>query len=228
MTTLTLNKNTLAILSNFSQIRSEIVIRAGNSLFTVADSRSLIAQADVDIEFPFDVAIHDLPNFLSVLSVFKQPVLVFDSTNQRFITIKEANGKSKVEYQLSEPSLIKTGTKGIDPSIQFNNHIKLLANDLSTAIKMAALNNLTQFVISSVGQEVTLIARNETNVNRNTFNTSLEVVSKKPINDFQVVVDVTDVRFLPNDYIISFSDKISRFEAINDPKVTYHVALSKG
>ena len=102
-----MDKNTIEVMRNFSTINQSIMIYAGNSLATMATTKNIFASAVVATEFPRDFAIYNLPEFLSVLSLFAEPKIEYGEND---ITIKE--GKMKVRYQYSSPAVVISPPKG--------------------------------------------------------------------------------------------------------------------
>ena len=73
--------------------------------------KNIVARAEVEEEFPQEVAIYDLNEFLSCLSLFQSPNLEFEST---FVTITEENKPTtKMKYFYSDPSVVTSPSKMI-------------------------------------------------------------------------------------------------------------------
>ena len=83
-----LSSNTTSVLKNFATINQNLVIKEGNSIATMSAMKNIVAKAEVEETFPQEIAIYDLNEFLTCLSLFKSPVLDFQDT---FVTIKEEN-----------------------------------------------------------------------------------------------------------------------------------------
>ena len=81
-----MQKSTVEILKNFSTINQSILIHEGNQLATMATTKNIFASAVVEDVFPRDFAIYNLPEFLSVLSLFSEPKIEYGEND---ITIKE-------------------------------------------------------------------------------------------------------------------------------------------
>ena len=58
-----LSKHTLNMLRNFSDINMSIEIKQGNILRTVSVQKNILAQAELEDEFPQDFAIYELNRF---------------------------------------------------------------------------------------------------------------------------------------------------------------------
>ncbi|MDP7195681.1 MAG: DNA polymerase, partial [SAR202 cluster bacterium] len=65
-----LSKHTLNMLKNFSDINMSIEIKKGNLLRTVSVQKNILAQAELEDEFPKDFAIYELNRFLGAVSLF--------------------------------------------------------------------------------------------------------------------------------------------------------------
>ena len=63
-----ISKETISLLSNFSEINTSIVIKTGNELKTISDMKNILARTTVKEDFPLQFAIYDLPEFLNLAS----------------------------------------------------------------------------------------------------------------------------------------------------------------
>ena len=59
-----LSRHTLNMLKNFSDINMSIEIKKGNILRTVSVQKNILAQAELEEDFPQDFAIYELNRFL--------------------------------------------------------------------------------------------------------------------------------------------------------------------
>ena len=60
-----LSSQTLQVLNNFASVNSNIVIHTGNVLRTVSESKTILARAEIEEEFPKGFGIYELNEFLS-------------------------------------------------------------------------------------------------------------------------------------------------------------------
>ena len=65
-----LSNETVTVLKNFSTINQNLVIKEGTELTTMSALKNIVARATVKDTFPQEVAIYDLNEFLSALSLF--------------------------------------------------------------------------------------------------------------------------------------------------------------
>ena len=59
-----LSDNTLTILKNFAGINNSILVKQGTKLRTISVAKNILAEAEIDEEFPRDVALYDLNQLL--------------------------------------------------------------------------------------------------------------------------------------------------------------------
>ena len=70
-----LSDSTLTVLKNFAGINNSILVKEGNQLRTISVAKNILAEADIPEDFPRDVAIYDLNQFLNGLSLHQDPNL---------------------------------------------------------------------------------------------------------------------------------------------------------
>ena len=95
---------TLELLKNFAGINNSILVKQGSKLRTISVAKNILAEADISEDFPKDVAIYDLNQFLNGLSLHQDPNL--DFSEDTYLTIRE--GKRRVKYFFADPQVIVT------------------------------------------------------------------------------------------------------------------------
>ena len=98
-----LSSNTTSVLKNFASINQNLVIKEGKEITTMSAMKNIVARAEVEEEFPQEVAIYDLNEFLSALSLFKSPNLEFQDT---YVNITEENNPKSSPAYFSGPGLV--------------------------------------------------------------------------------------------------------------------------
>ena len=68
-----LSDSTLTVLKNFAGINNSILVKEGSQLRTISVAKNILAEADIPEDFPRDVAIYDLNQFLNGLSLHQDP-----------------------------------------------------------------------------------------------------------------------------------------------------------
>jgi len=100
-----LSENTLTVLKNFSTINPGLFFKKGNVLRTIAPSKSLLAEATVDENFPTDFGIYDLNQLLSILSLHKDsPEVNIDGNN---VVVLGNGSRSRITYRCCDSSMVK-------------------------------------------------------------------------------------------------------------------------
>ena len=87
-------ENTLNVLRNFSGINQNIMIRSGNNIKTMSETRNMIATADVSEQFAKDFGIYDLNEFIGVMGLVDTPNLKFEDD---FVVVSDSSGRSKIK-----------------------------------------------------------------------------------------------------------------------------------
>ena len=72
-----ISEETIDVLKNFSTINQNLLIKQGNVLTTMSSMKNIMAKATVKEDFPQEVAIYDLNEFLSAISIFQKPEFDF-------------------------------------------------------------------------------------------------------------------------------------------------------
>ncbi len=130
-----LSNNTISVLKNYASINQNLVIKEGKELTTMSQMKNIMARAEVEEEFPQEVAIYDLNEFLSCLSLFQSPNLEFDNT---FVTITEENKPTtKMKYFYSDPSVVTTPSK----------MITMPSNEITFTLDSATLSDITKHLL---------------------------------------------------------------------------------
>ena len=97
-----LSDKTLTILKNFAGINNSILVKEGNQLRTISVAKNILAEAEINEEFPREFGIYDLNQFLNGLSLHQDPDL--DFTKDTYLDIRE--GKRRVKYFFADPAVV--------------------------------------------------------------------------------------------------------------------------
>jgi gp45 sliding clamp, C terminal len=98
-----LDLKTVNILKNFAIISPSILIKEGNILQTVSPTKTILARAVVNTDFPKKFALYNLSKFLGCLSLINDPSLEFTDTH---IKITD-NVSTTVNFTYTDESSIK-------------------------------------------------------------------------------------------------------------------------
>lgn len=98
-----LSGKTLAVLNNFSKINSSIIIRPGNILSTVSNSKTIAGMATISEEFDKEFAIYDLNKWLTIISFLGDPDIQLETD---YMTL--ASGNTMMRYTYASQKTIRT------------------------------------------------------------------------------------------------------------------------
>lgn len=210
-----LSKDTLAIFKNFSAINTNLLLKPGSVISTMATNKTVLASVTVPEVFPEEFGIYDLGEFLGALSLFDAPELVFD---KKFVTITE--GAESIRFFSADASVLVAPTKSIKfPSADVE--FSLSANQLAKIQRTASVLRATDLTIKGADGAMTLIVGDKKNVTGNSFSTSVGETDK----EFVININVENLKMLPGDYTVSVSNKkISRFSSTSTDLI-YYVAI---
>ena len=216
--TMKLSDSTLSILRNFAGINNSILVKRGNRLRTISVAKNILAEANLDEDFPSDFALYDLNQFLNVNnSLFRNPEL--DFTDNGYVVISE--GKSKQTFFFADPNVIVTPP---DKDITLPTEdvcFELSTEQLDKLLKAAAINQLPDFSAIGKNGKVTLVVRDKKNDTSNNFN----IVVGETDSEFTFNFKVENIKILPGTYDVVVSQKLlSRFTSKNHD-LTYYIAL---
>jgi len=215
--TMKLSDNTLNVLKNFAGINNSILVKEGNKLRTISVAKNILAEADFPEEFPRDVAIYDLNQFLNGLSLHTDPDL--DFTPDSYITIKE--GKRRVKYFYADPQVIVA-----PPEKEINLPtedvcFQLDSTALDKLLKAAAVYQLPD--LSAVGEAgvVKLVVRDKRNDTSNEY----AVVVGETDKDFVFNFKVENIKIIPGAYDVVVSSKLLSKFSNTRYDLKYYIAL---
>ena len=203
------------MLKNFSDINMSIEIKKGNILRTVSVQKNILAQAELEEEFPQDFAIYELNRFLGAVSLFDDPELTFNGKSTNIGT-----GRNSVDYVYCDPSMIVTPPENNitfpDPEVKFT----LTQDALSQVMKASNVLGTPEISVESDGQQMVMRALDVNNDSSDTYKLVLNETSDKR---FRFVFKIENFKMIPNDYHVEISSKgISRFSF--QDKLQYWIA----
>jgi|TARA_B100000035_G_scaffold276545_1_gene254295 hypothetical protein len=221
MSKVTLSKNTLDVLKNFSTINSSIVFRSGSTVRTISNAENILAKFTGEEVFPTDFAIYDLSQFLSGISLFNDPQLEFTSND--FVSIR--GGRQSAKYYFSDPeiTLKSAPEKNVNfpgADIQFN----LTSDDLIALQKASAVYSLPDLTFySEEGSDtIKIILRDKENDTSNTYDLTVGGCST---GTFCLDLKIENIRVLPGDYTVKVSKHLISEWTNQNVDLTYYIAL---
>ena len=215
-----LSEHTTSVLKNFASINQNLVIKEGKTISTMSAIKNIDAKAEVDEDFPREIAIYDLNEFLAALSLFTNPVLDF-SENFVMITEEGKTGNS-LKYFYSDPSVVTTPSSEITmPKTEVN--FSLDSSDLSKVQRAASVIGSPDLVLEKNGVGSYLTVKDKKNDTANNYSLDVDVEGK---GDYNFYFKVENLKLMPLTYDVKVSSKnISHFKSQTSNAVEYWIAL---
>ena len=215
-----LSEHTTSVLKNFASINQNLVIKEGKTISTMSAMKNIVAKAEVDEDFPREIAIYDLNEFLAALSLFTNPVLDF-SENYVMITEEGKTGNS-LKYFYSDPSVVTTPSSEItmpETEVKFS----LDSSDLSKVQRAASVIGSPDLVLEKNGTGSYLTVKDKKNDTANNYSLDVDAEGNGEYNFF---FKVDNLKLLPTNYDVNVSSKnISHFKSQAGNAVEYWIAL---
>jgi len=202
-----LSKHTLNMLKNFSDINMSIEIKKGNVLRTVSVQKNILAQAELEDEFPKDFAIYELNRFLGAVSLFDDPELEFNAKSVNIGTTKHS-----ADYVYCDPSMIVTPPENNitfpDPEVKFT----LTQDSLSQVMRASNVLGTPEIAIEGGPHPNDSIRIKALDVNNDSTDTFQVVLDEKSGHTFRFVFKTENMKMIPGNYDVEISSKgISHF-----------------
>ena len=214
-----LSKHTLNMLKNFSDINMSIEIKKGNLLRTVSVQKNILAQAELEDEFPKDFAIYELNRFLGAVSLFDDPELEFNAKSVNIGTTKHS-----ADYVYCDPSMIVTPPENNitfpDPEVKFT----LTQDSLSQVMRASNVLGTPEIAIEGGPHPNDSIRIKALDVNNDSTDTFQVVLDEKSGHTFRFVFKTENMKMIPGNYDIEISSKgISHF-SLQGTELQYWIA----
>ena len=192
-----LSSETFNVLKNFSNISPSLVVKTGSTLRTISPMKNIYAKFDAGESFDRDFALYDLNEFLSGVSLFKDPDFTFEETH-----VKIKSGRSSVKYFYSDASVI-TAPPEKDINLPSEDVTFQLSDvDLNSLLKASSVYQLPDLSLISQDGEMLFVVRDKQNDSSNNF-----AISVGPTNaNFCFNFKVENLKILPGVYDVTVSN----------------------
>ena len=212
-----LSDSTLTVLKNFAGINNSILVKEGSQLRTISVAKNILAEAEIPEDFPRDVAIYDLNQFLNGLSLHQDPNL--DFTEDSHITIKE--GKRRVKYFYADPQvIIAPPDKEINLPTQ-EICFQLESNSLEKLVKAAAVYQLPDLSVIGKDREIHMVVRDKKNDTSNEYS----IYVGETDSSFELNFKMENIKIIPGPYDVVISSKLLSEFTNKQYNLKYFIAL---
>ena len=219
-----LSETTVSVLKNYASINSNMVFKAGNTVKTMAESKTIMASSNIAEDMSSEFGVYDLNEFLGVISMFEEPEIEI-SDDCKFATIAQNN--RKIKYFFSSPENLTTPSKDVVmPSVDVS--FNITQEDMANLRKASSTLGVTDVVVKGEpgANTATLAVTDVRDATANSYEIELTDCSRSD-EGFQLIFNIGNFKFLNGDYSVEISKKlISHFTNQVDP-IEYWVALEK-
>ena len=212
-----LSDKTINLLKNFSDINQSILFKRGNKLRTISVMKNIMAEAEIQEDFPKDFAIYDLTQFLRGVFLHNQPEL--DFANDGHVVIRE--GKTRSKYFFADPSVIVVPPEKSLTRPTMDVEFELAAEQLEKIRKAVLAFQLPDLSVVGEAGVVKLVVHDKKNDTSNDF----QVLVGETDGEFCFHFKVENIKVIPGDYKVSISSKLLSKFINTDYDLTYYIAL---
>ena len=212
-----LSVKTLTILKNFAGVNNSILVKKGNQLRTISVAKNILAEANIEEDFPREFGIYDLNQFLNGLSLHQDPDLDFE--NDSYLNIRE--GKRRAKYFFADPQVIISPPEKEITLPSEDVSFQLESQSLDKLLKAAAVYQFPDFSVIGEAGVVKLVVRDKKNDTSNQFTVVVGETDKEFIFNFKV----ENVKIIPGDYDVVVSSKLLSKFSNSTYNLKYYIAL---
>ena len=215
--TMNLSDKTLTILKNFAGINNSILVKEGNQLRTISIAKNILAEAQIEEDFPREFGIYDLNQFLNGLGLHQDPDLDFSPPS--YISIQE--GKRRVKYFYADPNVIIAPPEKEITLPTEDVSFQLESLSLEKLLKAAAVYQLPD--LSAVGEAgvIKLVVRDKKNDTSNEF----AIIVGETDKVFSFNFKVENIKIIPGAYDVVVSSKLLSKFTNTQHDLKYFIAL---
>ena len=219
--TVSISNDTLSVLRNFSSINPNVVLKPGQEVKTISEAKNILAVAEIAEDFPTEMGIYDLNEFLSVVNLVDKPQLNFGDNHVDIV-----GGNSKVKYFFSDSSILTTPQKDITmPDCEVE--VSFTDDTLSQIRKAASALGHSEMSITATDEGVNIKVFDSKDSSANIYNIQLANDAGYTEGQFEFVIDINNLKLLDGDYEVKISSKLISEWKNTTQAVRYYIALEK-
>ena len=201
------SRETIDVLKTFAKINPQAVFREGNAQLTLSEGKNVFAIARIPEAIPSKFAIHDLNQFLGVMSLFDEDVdLTF---GEKQIVFTGRDGRSTITYRYTPERIIKVPPPTVEQfekkfgAMTKNVVFDLVADDLKWVRNCANALQSNNIAIESDGQRIWLACFDAQNDAAPVQ--TLEIATGNG-DTFRMGYLASNLQVLPDDYTVSLNE----------------------
>lgn len=216
-----LSENTISVLKSFSGINQSIMLKQGKVQRTLCPEKIILAEVELEDEFPIDFGIYDLGQFLGNIATMNNPDLTF---SDKSVVMFNTTDQWELEFGSCAPALIQTPPDKNPPMNQVDISLSMTTDMIQKIIKVAAINSWSHMTISSKKGKLKLIAHEKSNKDSGKLSKELTNIDYSG-GDFAATFKISNLKIIPDDYDIEILlNGFAKFVSKNKP-LKYFIAL---
>ena len=212
-----LSEKTLTVLKNFAGINNSILVKQGTQLRTMSVAKNILAEAEIEEDFPRQFGVYDLNQFLNGLSLHQDPEM--DFSEESYLTIRE--GRRKVKYFFADPQVIISPPDKQITLPSEDVHFELESGALDKLLKAAAVYQLPDLCVVGEAGVVKLVVRDKKNDTSNSYSVDVGETDK----EFSFNFKVENIKIIPGSYDVVVSSKLLSEFKNSTYNLKYYIAL---
>ena len=212
-----LSEKTLTVLKNFAGINNSILVKQGTQLRTMSVAKNILAEAEIEEDFPRQFGVYDLNQFLNGLSLHQDPEM--DFSEESYLTIRE--GRRKVKYFFADPQVIISPPDKQITLPSEDVHFELESGALDKLLKAAAVYQLPDLCVVGEAGVVKLVVRDKKNDTSNSYSVDVGETDK----EFSFNFKVENIKIIPGSYDVIVSSKLLSEFTNSTYNLKYYIAL---
>ena len=212
-----LSEKTLTVLKNFAGINNSILVKQGTQLRTMSVAKNILAEAEIEEDFPRQFGVYDLNQFLNGLSLHQDPEM--DFSEESYLTIRE--GRRKVKYFFADPQVIISPPDKQITLPSEDVHFELESGALDKLLKAAAVYQLPDLCVVGEAGVVKLVVRDKKNDTSNSYSVDVGETDK----EFSFNFKVENIKIITGSYDVVVSSKLLSEFKNSTYNLKYYIAL---
>ena len=212
-----LSEKTLTVLKNFAGINNSILVKQGTQLRTMSVAKNILAEAEIEEDFPRQFGVYDLNQFLNGLSLHQDPEM--DFSEESYLTIRE--GRRKVKYFFADPQVIISPPDKQITLPSEDVHFELESSALDKLLKAAAVYQLPDLCVVGEAGVVRIVVRDKKNDTSNSYSVDVGETDK----EFSFNFKVENIKIIPGSYDVVVSSKLLSEFKNSTYNLKYYIAL---
>lgn len=190
-----LSDTTLAILKNCSQLQQHILIEAGNTIRTINSFKTTMFKCTVPETFNNEVRLHNLNDFIRIISLFNEPKFQFGS--EEVMIYDDSGAAMTYAYSDREDLVVETRDP---PELEVVAEFEVTNDQLNKITRAAQMNKVEDIGFICEGGGIKIVAHDKKRVTRE-FTVDLKGTSPQ---DFMIYLKhgrkCAKLTLLPLDY----------------------------